>query len=244
MHPSLIESKRRTLVARVLFLHGSAASPFSDKASFLERHGHEVVGRPRLPYPRHPRCSWRWLLTYCDRAWFREAVQAAGEAFNACRPDIVVGSSMGGAVAMNLAAGDTPQVLIAPAWRAWYLLRCGKARRVRAATVIIQGDRDRTVFPRYSRRLLANSRASNADASGIASLEKQLAERFGREPAHYRVQGRLVLVRGEGHRCNSDHAMNALRVGVETLTQAAEGTTKLRCQHELRSVSGQHDGGR
>jgi hypothetical protein len=206
-------------MTRILYLHGSSAGPFGPKTEHLERHGHEVVGRPRLPYPRYPRRSWRWLAAYFDQRWFRDAVRAAQESHDACRPDVVVGSSMGGAVAMNLAAPDTPGVLLAPAWRAWYALRFGAARRVRAKVVIVHGDRDRTVFPRSSRRLLANSRPTEPDAGLIASIERQLEERLGVERERYALEGRLVLVRCEVHRCNGEAALRALLAAVEVLTR-------------------------
>ncbi len=206
-------------MARLLYLHGSSAGPHGSKTEYLERHGHEVVGR-RLPYPRHPRRSWRWIAAYFDQGWFREAVASAREGLDACKPDVIVGSSMGGAVAMNLGPGDTPLVLVAPAWRAWWLLRFGQARTVKAATVIVHGDTDRTIFPRYSRRLLANSRRGEATAGLVASVERRLTERLGgRGP--YRLEGRLVLVRGEGHRCNGEAALAALLAGVEVLAGAA-----------------------
>src|SRR4051794_28133114 len=130
-------------MARVLYLHGSSAGPYGDKTEHLERHGYEIVGRPRLPYPRHPRRSWRWQVAYFDQGRFCEAVQAAQKSFDACKPDVVMGSSMGGAVSMNLNCRDTPQVLVAPAWRAWCLLRFGMARRVQAR----DGHRPRRTGP-------------------------------------------------------------------------------------------------
>ncbi len=86
----------------------------------------------------------------------------------------------------------------------------------------VHGDRDATVFPRYSRRLLANSRPAT-DAARIASLEEQLAERLGGRPDRYHLDGRLVLVRGEGHRCNGDAALRALLAGVDALTETPAG---------------------
>lgn len=205
-------------MARIFYLHGSSAGPFGSKIEHLERHGHEVVGRPRLPYPRHPRRSWRWIAEYFNQTWFREAVAQAQESLGACKPGIVVGSSMGGAVAMNLGSGDKPLLLVAPAWRAWWLLRFGQASRVGPATVIVHGDADRTISPRYSRQLLGNGRPTRADAGLVASVERRLAERLGgRDP--YRVGGRLVLIRGENHRCNGEAALAALLAGVEVLAQ-------------------------
>ncbi len=207
-------------MARILYLHGSSAGPFGSKTDLLERHGHLIVGRPRLPYPRHPRRSWRWLAAYFCQDWFRDAVQAAQECYDACLPDVIVGSSMGGAVAMNLDSGDTPQVLVAPAWRAWWVLRFGQVRRVKPATVIVHGDRDRTVFPRASRRLLANSRPAEKDAGLVAAVEDGLRERLGGQDP-YRLEGRLVLVCGEDHRCNGDAALRALLAAVEELAGLA-----------------------
>ncbi len=109
-------------MAHILFLHGMSGGPLGTKTECLEEHGHQIVGRPHLPFPQYPRRSWRWVLALLDRRWFRQAVDVAQEAFNHCRPDVIVGVSMGGAVAVNLASGDTPQVLIAPAWRAWGVL--------------------------------------------------------------------------------------------------------------------------
>lgn len=205
---------------RLLYFHGSSAGRFGSKTDLLERHGHLIVGRPRLPYPRHPRRSWRWLVAYFDQQWFRDAVQAAQECYDACLPDVIIGSSMGGAVAMNIRSGDTPQVLVAPAWRAWWMLRFGRARRVKPATVIVHGDRDRTVFPRASRRLLVNSRPASAQAGLVAAVEDGLRERLGGRET-YRLEGRLVVVRGEDHRCNGEAALRALLTGVEVLTRPA-----------------------
>jgi hypothetical protein len=205
-------------MARVLFLHGSNAGPHGPQAEYLERHGHLIVGRPRLPYPRYRRHSWKWCLPCLDRRWFHQAAGIAQETYDTCRPGLIVGVSMGGAVAMNLATGDTPLILVAPTWRLWEVLWFGRARRVKAATVVVHGDRDRTVFPRYSRRLLANSRPGVWGAAKVKALAQQLrgwAERAG--PGLYAVEGRLILVRGEGHRCKGEAALSALLEAVEVL---------------------------
>ncbi len=51
-------------MARILFLHDSSAGPFDDMTEHPERHGHEVVGLPRLPYPRYARRSWWWIVAH------------------------------------------------------------------------------------------------------------------------------------------------------------------------------------
>jgi len=82
-------------MARILFLHGSSAGPFGDKTEHLERHGHDVVGRPRPRYPRYARRSWWWIVAYI-------------------RPEVVPRGGQGGpAVIRRLPSGHGSS---APAW--------------------------------------------------------------------------------------------------------------------------------
>lgn len=203
-------------MARILYLHGSKAGPFGNKTAFLEHLGHEIVARPRLPYPNHPRRSWRWLKAYFCQHWFEEAVAVAQDCVTTCCPDVLVGSSMGGAVAMNLVSSDLPQVLISPAWAAWSLLRFGKARNIKPATVLIHGDQDWMVFSRYSRYLSTQQRVNPGQVEWISSLERGMCEKLN-DCNLYSIVGRLILVHGEGHRCNSLAALRALEVGIEGL---------------------------
>lgn len=53
------------------------------------------------------------------------------------RPDVVVGLSRGGAVAMNIESGDTPLVLLCPAWKKW-----GRAKYVKPSKVILHSQAD------------------------------------------------------------------------------------------------------
>ena len=80
---------------RILFLHGWHSTPGGVKPTFLAQHGHEVFN-PALPDDN-----------------FDAAVAIAQADFDRGRPDVVVGSSRGGAVAMNISTGDTPLVLSA-----------------------------------------------------------------------------------------------------------------------------------
>ena len=82
---------------KILFLHGLESSPQSTKATFLRGKGHEVIA-PEL-----------------DRDDWEQSVLAARQALAAQEPDVVVGSSRGGAVAMA-AQPSVPLVLVAPAW--------------------------------------------------------------------------------------------------------------------------------
>jgi pimeloyl-ACP methyl ester carboxylesterase len=81
----------------ILFLHGWQSTPGGVKPTYLRSHGHTVLS-PALPDDD-----------------FAAAVTIAQVEFDQHRPDVVVGSSRGGAVAMNIDAGDTPLVLLCPA---------------------------------------------------------------------------------------------------------------------------------
>lgn len=85
---------------KVLFLHGWS-SDGAKKTAFMRFLGYDVL-TPRLS-------DW----------WFRRAIAQAQAAHDAFRPDVIVGSSRGGAVALNLDSDDTPLVLLAPAWKRW-----------------------------------------------------------------------------------------------------------------------------
>ena len=92
---------------KVLFLHGWQSVPGGVQPTYLAQHGHEVIN-PALP----------------DED-FEAAVCIAQAEYDRHQPQVVVGSSRGGAVAMNLDSGDTPLVLLCPAWR-----KHGSARAV------------------------------------------------------------------------------------------------------------------
>jgi hypothetical protein len=69
---------------KVVFLHGWRSVPGGVKPTYLAQHGHEVVN-PNLP----------------DED-FNEAVRIAQAEFDKYQPDVVVGSSRGGALAAGL----------------------------------------------------------------------------------------------------------------------------------------------
>jgi alpha-beta hydrolase superfamily lysophospholipase len=104
---------------KVLFLHGWNSRPGGVKPSYLAQHGHAVLN-PSLP----------------DED-FDEAVRIAQAEYDRGCPDIIVGSSRGGGVAMNIASGDTPLVLLCPAWKRW-----GGARSVKKNTTILHSRAD------------------------------------------------------------------------------------------------------
>jgi hypothetical protein len=118
---------------RILFLHGWQSVPGGVKPTYLKDHGHEVVN-PKLP----------------DED-FAEAVRIAQAEFDKHQPDVVVGSSRGGAVAMNIKSGSAKLVLLCPAWKKW-----GTARAVQPGTVILHSRADDVVPFADSEELVRN----------------------------------------------------------------------------------------
>jgi predicted esterase YcpF (UPF0227 family) len=107
----------------ILFLHGLNSTPGGVKPTYLKDHGHEVLN-PALPDDD-----------------FDAAVKIAHEEFDWHRPHVIVGSSRGGAVAMNIDAREkTPLVLLCPAWKRW-----GTAKTVKLGTVILHSKADEVV---------------------------------------------------------------------------------------------------
>jgi alpha-beta hydrolase superfamily lysophospholipase len=118
----------------ILFLHGWQSVPGGVKPTYLAQHGHEVIN-PKLP----------------DED-FAAAVRIAQAEFDLHRPQVVVGSSRGGAVAMNLNSGDARLVLLCPAWK-----RHGAATTVKPGTVILHSRLDDVVPFADSEELVRNS---------------------------------------------------------------------------------------
>ena len=106
----------------ILFLHGWQSTPGGLKPTYLKDHGHTVLN-PKLPDDD-----------------FDEAVRIAQAEFDRHHPDVVVGSSRGGAVAMNINSGSTPLVLLCPAWK-----RFGTVTTVKPDTVILHSKADEVV---------------------------------------------------------------------------------------------------
>jgi hypothetical protein len=137
---------------KVLFLHGGQSAPGGVKPTSLARHGHEVIN-PRL-----------------HDEDFAEAVRIAQEAFDRHRPDVVVGSSRGGAVARILRSGAAPLVLLCPAWKRW-----GTAKAVKAGTVILHRRAD-DVVPFGDREELVQNSGLPASALSEVGTDHRLAD--------------------------------------------------------------------
>lgn len=119
----------------LLFLHGWHSVPGGVKPTYLKDNGHNVIN-PAL-----------------DDNDFEAAVRTAQEAFDNHQPKVVVGSSRGGAVAMNIESHRTPLVLLCPAWKNW-----GTAIILKANSVILHSRRDDVIPFAESEELVANSR--------------------------------------------------------------------------------------
>ena len=125
------------MTVRILFLHDWNSVPGGVKPTYLKDHGHEVVN-PALPHGD-----------------FAEAVRIAQAEFDKNRPQVIVGSSRGGAVAMNINSGAAKLVLLCPAWKKW-----GTARTVKPGTVILHSRADDVVPFADSEGLVRNSGAA------------------------------------------------------------------------------------
>ena len=121
---------------RIVYFHGRMSSPNAEKCKFLREHGHDVFA-PKL-------ISHDWA----------QSIAVAREILEKVKPDLIIASSRGAAVAM--ATNTTvPCVLIAPAWGKycpWSVCR--------ANSTILHSKADRIVKYRDSELL---SQATGAD---------------------------------------------------------------------------------
>jgi hypothetical protein len=139
-------------VMKILFLHGLQSIPGGLKPTFLRKHGHEVLN-PALPDDD-----------------FDAALRIAQAEYDQHKPDVVVGSSRGGAVAMNIDSGTTPLVLLCPAWKRW-----GTATTVRPNTIILHPRQDDVVPFADSEELVRNS-GLPSEALIVVGTEHRLAD--------------------------------------------------------------------
>ncbi|QDT95265.1 DUF6602 domain-containing protein [Gimesia aquarii] len=118
---------------KVLFIHDLESSGGGVKPTFLNKAGHDVI-TPALDDD------------------FDLAVRTAQTVYDQHEPDVIVGSSRGGAVAMNINAGKTPMVLLCPAWKKW-----GTATTIKSNSVILHSKQDDVVPFEDSEELVSNS---------------------------------------------------------------------------------------
>ena len=119
---------------KILFLHGWHSTPGGLKPTYLKDHGHEILN-PALPDDD-----------------FEESLRIAEAEYDNHHPDVIVGSSRGGAVAININSQDTPLVLLCPGWKTW-----GSATAVKMNTTILHSQADDVVPFAHSEELVKNS---------------------------------------------------------------------------------------
>ncbi len=119
---------------RILFLHGWRSVVGGVKPTYLKDACHNVIN-PAL-----------------DDDDFELAVRTAQTKYDKHKPDVIVGSSRGGAVALNIDSGDTPLVLLCPAWKKW-----GTATAIKPNSVIFHSRKDNVIPLSDSEELVANS---------------------------------------------------------------------------------------
>lgn len=127
-------SRKRDIRVKILFLHGWHSIPGGVKPTYLKSAGHEILN-PAL-----------------DDGDFAAAVRTAQAEYDQYQPDVIVGSSRGGAVAMNINVGKTPLVLLCPAWKNW-----GTVKAVKSDTVILHSRADDVILFADSDELVKNS---------------------------------------------------------------------------------------
>jgi alpha-beta hydrolase superfamily lysophospholipase len=140
-------------MATILFLHGWHSTPGGVKPTYLVQHGHFVLN-PALP----------------DED-FAESVRIAQSEFDRHHPRVVVGSSRGGAVAMNIDAPGASLVLLCPAWKKW-----GPVHTVKPGTVILHSEADDVIPISDTRELLARSGLPESSLIAVGE-DHRLADR-------------------------------------------------------------------
>ena len=137
---------------RVLFLHGLNSGQWGAKSIALIARGHDVL-TPELPGDWTTAVGAKIPFLFSgrrERDW-HNALRIAEESYEAFEPDVIVGSSRGGAVAMALIQNQktqVPHLLVAPAWRLF-----GVEPIVGEKCVIYHGTLDNLVSIEDSREL-------------------------------------------------------------------------------------------
>ena len=132
---------------KVLFLHGLESRPGGTKAKYLEQCGYELIN-PLLP---------KWS--------YEESVSVAQSAIDTHSPDVIVGSSRGGAVALSVDPKGAKLVLIAPAWKRF--IPDSSFEHVDKTTCVIHCPDDDIVYIDDSQRLTDDAGA-NLIRAGIS----------------------------------------------------------------------------
>lgn len=131
---------------KILFLHGWRSIVGGVKPTYLHDAGHQVYN-PAL-----------------DDDDFELAVATAQAEFDEHAPDVIVGSSRGGAVALNIESVSLPLVLLCPAWKNW-----GSAGKLKPNSMILHSRRDDVIPFSDSEELVANSGLPSSTLAEVGS---------------------------------------------------------------------------
>ena len=107
---------------KILFLHGLEGTPTGSKPTHLSEAGHLVVA-PVL-----------------GKEDFDESLKIAERYAKECEPDVIIGSSRGGAIASAMDRNGAKVILIAPAWKKFECSPC-----LDEDTTILHSTRDDVV---------------------------------------------------------------------------------------------------
>jgi alpha-beta hydrolase superfamily lysophospholipase len=187
---------------KILLLHGWGSTPGGVKPTFLRNNGHEVCNPP-LPDDD-----------------FDAAVRIAQAHFDQQRPEVVVGASRGGAVAMNLDTGAAPLVLLCPAWKRW-----GAAITLKPQTVILHAAADEAIPIAESRELLKNSGLPEAVLL-VVGTEHRLAD-----PEALQAMLKAVERVARGERCCGDESCSPVAATGQESSSPATVSRDLRLVH-------------
>ena len=155
---------------RILFLHGWRSVPGGVKPTYLKSRGHDVLNPP------------------LDDDDFATALKVAQSVYDEHRPDVIVGSSRGGAVALNLNSANTPLVLLCPAWKNW-----GTADQLKPNSVILHSRADDVIRFADSEELVAQSQLAPGTLIEVGH-DHRLADEQSLEVMHWAC---TVLTSGE-----------------------------------------------
>lgn len=185
---------------RVLYLHGLNADPFGGKRAALDGEEDFVVEAPALQFPSVIDIVLSALEPSAGDGWgYARSCAIAQAAADGFEPDVIVGSSMGGAVALSIAS-PAARVLIAPATKTHGLFIPGIPQEwlIPVRTVILHSGRDEFVPFDASGQLLehAAGRATPEETAVIDTIRQKL-QALGYAVSH----DRLVRI-GRNHQCN------------------------------------------
>ena len=226
---------------KILFLHGWRSVPGGVKPTYLSEHGCEVIN-PKL-----------------DDDNFDAAVQTAQRDYDLHQPDCVIGSSRGGAVAMNIHSGDTPLLLLCPAWKNW-----GAMKKLKANSAILHSRQDEVIPFEDSEELLVRSKLPSellievgyehrlADESSLAAMLwscQQLISKSGLVEDSLDDQSKLWNHHGENTQGESSYICDACGEEIVIPLDLSEGSSQkyvedcpVCCRANIIHVSIDEDG--